>query len=371
MVVKKAQGCKIIDHHGHPFIDTTMACGVQIIGHNNKLIRKISKQVKKGTVYTIPNVHTEEVKNLLKQYINPHLDKEYIFCNTGTEANVRAIRLARAYSGKFKIAFFEGGWHGGIDGLINSDGVPPDTQDLVKTLPYNSKSSFDNITPDLAAVIVEPVQGSNPRSDIKPFLNKLQAKCKEQGVLLILDEVMTGFRLSQRGGAGLFDVTPDIITYGKVLGGGFPIGAVGAKSEIMKTKNVFYGGTFSGNPLTMYAAKLILDTIINKKFVKYDYLNHIGETFRNKLNTIFKNEKISMQIMGCGSLNKIVFTEKLVKNKQEKDKLEKGNQEKFYKSLYDKGVFVNTNRIIQLSMAHKKKDINNIIDAIHDSTKYI
>lgn len=371
MVIKKAYGCKIIDSNGNALIDTTMACGVQIIGHNNKLIRKIAKQVKKGTVYTVPNAYTQEVNNLLKQHINPHLDKDYIFCNTGTEANIRAIRLARAYTGKFKIAIFDGGWHGGIDGLINSDGVPPNTQDLVKTLSYNNESSLNEITTDLAAVIVEPVQGSNPRSDIKPFLNKLQARCREQGVLLILDEVMTGFRLSKLGGAGLFDVTPDIITYGKILGGGFPIGAVGAKSDIMKTKNVFYGGTFSGNPLTMYAAKLILNTIINKKFIKYDYLNAIGEVFRGKLNTIFKNEKIPMQIMGCGPLNKIVFTEKFVKNKQEKDMLEKGDQENFYNNLHKKGVFVNTNRIIQLSMAHKNKDINKIIDAIHASTKHI
>jgi len=371
MVIKKAYGCYIEDKKGNRFVDTTMACGVQVIGHNNKLIRKIAKQVKKGTIYTVPNVHTEEVSALLKEYINPYLDKEYIFCNTGTEANIRAIRLARAYTGKSKIAIFEGGWHGGIDGLITSEGVPPNTKDLIKTLPYNSESSFDEITTDLAAVIVEPVQGSNPRSDIKPFLNKLQERCKEQGVLLILDEVMTGFRLSKLGGAGLFDVEPDIITYGKILGGGFPIGAVGAKSDIMQTKNVFYGGTFSGNPLTMYAAKLILNTIINKKFIKYDYLSLIGETFRNELNTIFKNEKTPMQIMGCGSLNKIVFTKKFIKNKQEKDLLEEGDQESFYNSLYEKGVLVNTNRIIQLSMAHKNKDINKIIDAIHASTKHI
>ena len=169
MVIKKAHGCKIIDSNGNSFIDTTMACGVQIIGHNNKLVRKIAKQVKKGTVYTIPNAYTEEVKSLLKQHINPNLDKEYIFCNTGTEANIRAIRLARAYTGKSKIASFEGGWHGGIDGLINSNGVPPNIKSLIKTLPYNSGNSFDKITKDLAAVIVEPVQGSNPRSDVKPF----------------------------------------------------------------------------------------------------------------------------------------------------------------------------------------------------------
>jgi glutamate-1-semialdehyde 2,1-aminomutase len=369
LTVAKSHDCYIEDEQGNSFVDTSMGSGAQIIGHGNHLIKKIGKQIKNGTVYAVPNIHTRDVNSYLKKYINPDLHNEYIFCNTGTEANIRAIRLARACTGKNKIAMFHGGWHGGIDGLIESKGVPPTISGLIKVLPYNDEDCFNKITPDLAAVIVEPVQGSNPRSDVGPFLQKLQKECSDKGVLLILDEVMTGFRLSARGGAGLFDIKPDIVTYGKVLGGGFPIGVVGGKTEIMETKDVFYGGTFSENPLTMYAAKLILDTIVNKKHIQYEHLNFVGELFRNKLNLIFKSQKIPMQVMGCGPVNKIIFTEKFIKNKKDKDKLEGQGKKCFYDQLKLNGVFVNKSEIIQLSMSHTIEAVNKIIDAVSITIK--
>ena len=364
MVVKKAYDCYIEDKDGNKFIDASMGAGSQIIGHNNQLIRKISEQVKNGTIYTIPNIHTEEVNFYLKKYINPNFHNEYVFCNTGTEANMRAIRLARAYTGKNKIGRFHGGWHGGLDGFIESKGVPGILNELVEVLPYNDESCFEKITSDLAAIIIEPVQGSNPRSDIKIFLQKLRQRCNETGVLLIFDEVMTGFRLSMRGGANIFNVKPDLVTYGKVLGGGFPIGALGGKKEIMKTKEVFYGGTFSANPLTMYAAKLILKTIINKKYIRYDKLNFMGELFRDKLNQIFIDKKKSMRVIGCGSTNRIIFTDKFIKNRYDRDMLESPNKKIFYDQLRSNGVFINTNEIIQLSMTHTQKIINKICSAV-------
>ena len=364
MVIKKAYGCYIEDMQGNKFIDTSMGAGSQIIGHDNELIRKISEQIKRGTIYTIPNIHTDAVNFYLKKYINPEFHDEYVFCNTGTEANMRAIRLARAYTEKNKIGRFHGGWHGGLDGFIESSGVPSIVNKLVEVLPYNDERCFEKITPDLAAIIIEPVQGSNPRSDIETFLHKLRERCTETGVLLIFDEVMTGFRLSMRGGAGVFGVTPDLVTYGKVLGGGFPIGAVGGKKEIMKTKNVFYGGTFSANPLTMYAAKLILKTIINKIYIRYDKLNLMGELLRDKLNQIFIDKKKPMRVIGCGSTNRIVFTDKIIKNREDRDKLESQNQNFFYNQLKSNGVFINDNGIIQLSMSHTHKIINKISSAV-------
>ena len=364
MVIKKAYDCYIEDKQGNKFIDTSMGAGSQIIGHDNKLIRKISEQVKSGTIYTIPNIHTDAVNFYLKKYINPEFHDEYVFCNTGTEANMRAIRLARAYTGKNKIGRFHGGWHGGLDGFIESSGVPSIFNELVEVLPYNDESCFEKITPDLAAIIIEPVQGSNPRSDIGLFLQKLRERCTETGVLLIFDEVMTGFRLSMRGGVDIFSVKPDLVTYGKVLGGGFPIGAVGGKKEILKTKGVFYGGTFSANPLTMYAAKLILKTIVNKKYIRYDKLNLMGELLRDKLNQVFIDKKKPMRVIGCGPTNRIVFTDKIIKNKEDREKLESQNQKNFYNQLKSNGVFINDNSIIQLSMSHTHKIINKISSAV-------
>ena len=146
MVIKKASKCYIKDINGFKMIDTTMGSGAQIIGHNNPLIKKISKQIKKGTIYTIPNVHTDEVNYYLKTYINPNFHNEYIFCNSGTEANMRAIRLARAYTGKDKIGRFHGGWHGGLDGFLEEHpdrkGIPSDVDNLFKVLPIRIIVSY-------------------------------------------------------------------------------------------------------------------------------------------------------------------------------------------------------------------------------------
>ena len=372
MVIRKAYDCYIEDESGKRLIDTSMGSGVQIIGHNNPLIRKIGKQILNGTVYTIPNVHTECVNFYLKKYINPDLHSEYIFCNSGTEANMRAIRLARAYTGRNKIGKFHGGWHGGLDGFIESRGVPSCSDELVTILPYNEDSCFEKISSELAAIIVEPTQGSNPRTDIGPFLQKVQEECKRKGVLFILDEVMTGFRLSKRGGAGVFNLVPDIVTYGKVLGGGFPIGAVGATEEIISTQNVFYGGTFSSNPLSMYGAKLILQTITeeggDKKYIDYGKLQSTSEYFRNELNSFFESTYKQLRVMGCGSINRIIFTDKFIKNRKERDALESQNQEKFYSSLQEEGVFINGNGLIHLSMCHLDV-INDIINAIKRTFK--
>jgi len=369
MEVKTANKCYITDTKGNTYIDTSMGSGSQIIGHNNALIREVGEQIKRGTIYTIPNCHTGKVNSYLKEHINPDLDGQYIFCNSGTEANMRAIRLARAYTGKSLVGRFHGGWHGGLDGFLeehsDNKGIPSDTNSLFRVLTYNDDQCFDKITPDMAAVIVEPVQGSNPRSDIQQFLQKLRDHCTKTRVLLIFDEVMTGFRLSAKGGAGVFNVRPDIVTYGKVLGGGFPIGAVGGKAEIMKTKNVFYGGTFSANPLSMCAAKLILETIIGMKHIQYDKLHDIGKLFRDELNKFFIAEDKKMRVVGCGPLNRIIFTDRFIRNRKDRDNFEPENaQEMFSGRLKELGVFVNGNGLYHLSMSHTPEIIESLIDRI-------
>lgn len=369
MVIKKAYKSFLETTDGSKFIDTTMGSGAQIIGHNNPLIKKISKQIERGTIYTIPNHHTDRVNSYLKEHINPDFDEQYIFCNSGTEANIRVIRLARAYTGKNLVGRFHGGWHGGLDGFLeehpDSKGIPSETNSLFRVLPYNDDKCLEMITSDMAAVIIEPAQGSNPRSDIKEFLQKVRDRCNRTGVLLIFDEIMTGFRLSAKGGAGVFGVRPDLITYGKVLGGGFPLGAVGGKTEIIKTKNVFYGGTFSANPLSIYAAKLILKTVINQKFINYDYLNESGLIFRNELNNFFHDQQINMRAIGCGSINRLIFTSKFIKNKKERDESECENaQKEFSDKLKTLGVFVNGNGLYHFSMAHTQEIIKDLIAII-------
>ena len=369
MVVKKAYKCYIENDKGIKLIDTTMGSGAQIIGHNNPLSRKTSKQIKNGTIYTVPNVHTETVNCYLKKYINPNLSDKYVFCSTGTEANARAIRLARAYTGKDVIGRFHGGWHGGLDGFLeehpDNKGIPSSVNNLFKVLPYNDDKCLEQINSDLAAVIIEPVQGSNPRSDIKDFLMKLKERCNETGVLLIFDEIMTGFRLSSKGGAGLFNITPDIVTYGKVLGGGFPLGVLGGREDIMNTKSVFYGGTFSANPLSMYSAKLILETIRDQRYIQYDKLNHAGKLFRDELNKFFIKKDMEMRVMGCGPINRIIFSDRFIRNRKDRDKFEHKNaQETFSRKLKEHGVFVNGNGLYHFSMSHTSVVVKELINII-------
>tara|TARA_Y100000591_G_scaffold68903_1_gene57109 strand:- start:3336 stop:4466 length:1131 start_codon:yes stop_codon:yes gene_type:complete len=369
MEIEAAHGCYITDRSGNTYIDTTMGSGAQLIGHGNPLSLKIAKQIEKGTIYTIPNSYTHEVNSYLKKYINPDLHDQYIFCSSGTEANMRAIRLARACNGKSLIGRFHGGWHGGLDGFLkehtDNKGVPEQVDNLFKVLPYNDDNCFEQITSDMSAVIIEPVQGSNPRSDIKEFLHKLREHCAKKNILLIFDEVMTGFRLSAKGGAGVFGVMPDIVTYGKVLGGGFPIGAVGARPEIIKTGNVFYGGTFSANPLSMYAAKLVLETIIEKRHINYDDLDTAGKIFRDELNKFFITKNKKIRAIGCGPINRIVFTDKFITNREERDLYEPENAQKiFSKKLKESGVFVNTNGLYHFSMAHTPEVVKELINII-------
>ena len=179
---------------------------------------------------------------------------------------------------------------------------------------------------------------------------------------------MTGFRVSAKGGAGIFDVRPDIVTYGKVLGGGFPIGAVGGRSKIMKTKNIFYGGTFSANPLSMYAAKIILETIIDKTYIKYDELDNAGETFRSELNKFFISHNKKMRAMGCGAINRIIFTNRFIINRKDRDLYEPIDaQLAFSKRLKDLNVFVNSNGLYHLSMSHTPEVIEKLIDRIKEA----
>ena len=182
---------------------------------------------------------------------------------------------------------------------------------------------------------------------------------------MIFDEVMTGFRLSAKGGAGIFDVRPDIVTYGKVLGGGFPIGAVGALPDIMKTEGVFYGGTFSANPLSMYAASLILEAIVNKEYILYDKLHEAGEMFRDELNKFFISKNKKMRAIGCGPLSRIIFTDKFIKNRKDRDFFEASDaQEKFSSKLKQLGVFVNGNGLYHFSVSHTVEVIKMLISNI-------
>ena len=391
IVIESAQGAYITDILGNRYIDVGMGAGSQILGHAPEpVVAKISEQAAKGSIYIQPS----QSAYTLKEEILKNLPDEFsgvVFCSSGSEATMRAVRVARAYSNNTTIALFGGGWHGGHDAvLFGEDPDSPDTQptpqplstglpdylkDDVLVLPYNKQEAFDSIRQEahrLALVIVEPVQGSNPRSDIAGFLRDLQKTCRDSGVLLAFDEIITGFRLCYGGAVEHFKVSPDIITYGKILGGGLPAGAVIIHEKIAdrvfakSAESFFTGGTFSANPLTMTAGIEVLKTL---KVSNYDRIGQFADHMRTTMNAYFIEHKFPLRMIGCQSMSRVVFTDQNIDNRRMRDRYELAHsvQATFRKLMILNGVLQPSNGIMFLSFAHEEGHVQKIIAALKRS----
>jgi Glutamate-1-semialdehyde aminotransferase len=221
-------GCNI-KINGRWLLDTSMGCGTFILGHSfttNKIIEELFK----GSLYIVPNYTIDKCGELLKDTTGFN---KFVFCNSGSEATLRAIRIARAYTGRDKIAFFEGCWHGTHDWnlALYSLGIPKEIKDLILLLPF-TEEAFEIIRREKPAlVMVEPIQSSLPVNR-KEFLTELRKVTNDNGVVLCFDEVISGFRTAIGGASQYYGITPDLVCYGKIVGGGFPIGIVGG-NEVM------------------------------------------------------------------------------------------------------------------------------------------
>ena len=393
LLIEKAYGCYIEDINCNKYIDTTLGSGTHILGHSPRVITEsINNQLKKGVLYCTFNKHTYEAAELIKQCISSAIDS-VVFCNTGSEATMRAARIARAYNNKKKIAIFSGSWHGGTE-LYNFDhdyhstdyatehkslGIPDDFKKNVIVLPYNNEEAFDLIkkhNSDIAMVIIEPSQGSNPRDDMLEFLTKLRKVTQENKIVLCFDEMITGFRVAIGGCIEYYGVVPDIVTFGKTIGGGLPIGVVAGNSNVMSVINakqntlpVFMGGTFSANPLTMSTTKALLEYLIKNRDKIYNDLNDKGNYIKNSINNYCIKNHFSLRMIGIGSMLRLVFTDYPVMSRRDRDLQESdiSIQKEFYKELLiKKNIFVNSNGIIFLSTQHSKEVVDSLISGIID-----
>ena len=398
LLIEKAYGCFLEDTNCNKYIDTTLGNGTHILGHSPRFITEsINNQLKKGVLYCTPNNHTYEVAELIKQCVPSAVDS-VVFCNTGSEATMRAARIARAYNNKNKIAIFSGCWHGGNE-LYNFDhnyhskdyatkhksaGIPDNFKNNVIVLPYNHNDAFDLIRKnkdDLAMVIIEPSQGSNPRDDMLKFLTKLRKVTQKNKIVLCFDEMITGFRVAIGGCIEYYGVVPDIVTYGKTIGGGLPIGVVAGSSEVMSVisakKNVlpvFMGGTFSANPFTMSSTKALLEYLIKNRDKIYNDLNIKGNYIKNSINTYCIENKISLRMIGIGSMLKLIFTDYPVMSRRDRDLQESdiSIQKEFYRQLLiKKNIFVNSNGIIFLSTEHSNEVVDSIISGVIELTSLL
>lgn len=397
--VKEAKGSKIVDVDGNEYVDITMAYGPLILGHSHPVVvEAIQKACINGTVYDIANEPEVQMAELMVDSI-PCADR-VTFNNSGTEATMHAMRIARARMGKEKIAKFEGGYHGVhdyalISGLLSNPegpledpasvpdnpGIPRAVADQVITLSYNIPESLDKIRrhkDELAAVIIEPVPSAF-LVDMGDFLKELRAVTKECDILLIFDEVISGFRLAYGGAQEYFGVTPDMATYGKIIGGGLPVGAVVGSVDAMEPlittgdplqdleEKLLTIGTFSGNPLTMTAGRAMLEHLRDNPQI-YDHINDMADRIKHEVHMFVEENEFDFELLGLGSWFIPHFISGEPKSYRELRDLEGMlKQEILCQYMRYHGVYLPDLHTVFISAVHTEEDAEKIIDAFKKS----
>lgn len=382
---KKGEGSRIFDVDGNSYIDYCLAYGPLVLGHAYPpVVNAVTDQLHKGSAYGVP---TENEIKLAKEVIKRIPCAEMVrFVNSGTEATMSAIRLARAVTGKKKIVKFEGAYHGAHDyvlvksgsgaiGLPDSPGVPEETTKNTIIIPFNNEESiidlFEREGGNLAAIILEPVMGNvgciPPK---KGYLELLRKITTENDVMLIFDEVITGFRIGEGGAQEYFGVTPDLVTLGKILGGGFPMGAFAGKKEFMEriapSGDVYQAGTFNGNPISITAG---LETLKNldKKF--YLESETKGLKMRRGLQDILHDASLEYQVAGLSSMFQLYFTPSEVWDYAQAKTADTEKFARYFHKLLRKDVFVMPSQFecCFISKVHSMDDIEITLEAMAEA----
>ena len=383
--IKSASGAYLHDVDGNDYVDFIGSWGPMILGHSNpKIIKAIKDQADLGTSYGAPTEAETSIGELIRT-VMPSIEKIRMV-NSGTEATMSCIRLARGYTGRNKIIKFTGCYHGHVDsllikagsgvstfGLPDSPGIPEELARHTISVPYNDINAFlevfESIKSELAAVIIEPIAGNMgfiPGD--KDFLETLRIKTHESGSVLIFDEVMTGFRVSLGGAQELYGITPDLTALGKVIGGGLPVGAFGGKAEIMNflapEGPVYQAGTLSGNPLAVAAGKCLINELI--KTNPYDEL----ETNANYLLTNIKNEMLKKEIPfsfnQIGGMFGFFFTDEFPNNFDDVSATSDKYFESFFKDCLNQGIYFAPSKYEAgfISTKHTKKILDEVINKV-------
>jgi len=383
--VRNAEGPYVWDEEGHRYIDYVQSYGPMILGHSHPaVIEAINKAASCGTSYGAP---TEKEIILAETIIERVKGIESVrFVNSGTEATMTALRLARGITNRSKIIKFSGCYHGHSDtllaaagsgvatqGISGSDGVPDSAVFDTVVVPFNKVPEIDE---SIAAVIVEPVAAN--MGLVEPdsrFLHELRKACDSVGALLIFDEVITGFRLSSGGASSWYDVTPDIWCFGKIIGGGLPVGAFAARQDLMNylapIGGVYQAGTLSGNPLAMAAGQATLELLGE---TEYEYLDSIANRLAQGLKEAISNSNLEISTPKVGPLVGIFFSDKKPSNFEEvKPIAENGLYPDFFHGMLKRGVALAPGpyEVLFPSLAHTEKLIDETIEIASDVVKEI
>jgi len=390
LFVHRANGTTLTDIDGNKFTDFCLSWGVFILGHNHKTISSaVKKAVDQGTSYGIPTLQETKLAKLVTEVV-PSIEK-IRFVNSGTEATMSAIRVARGFTKRNIIIKFDGCYHGHADHLLvsagsgvaqwnssSSAGVPSDFTKFTISLPYNNiepvKAAFAKYGNDIAAVIIEPVAAN--MGVIVPdqtFLRGLRNITIKYGSLLIFDEVITGFRLSIGGAQQRFGFKPDLSAFGKIVGGGFPTAAFGGRADIMDILApegpVYQAGTLSGNPIAMTAGIETIQLLQQPDF--YTNLETKSQIFTTELKELIKGKDIV--INDIGSMFTLFFTNKEIRNFEDVKKADQKRFGAFYRNLLKRKIYFSPSQFETnfISAAHTEKQLETTLKAIKLSLKSI
>lgn len=385
---KSAKGAYLHDVDGRSYVDYVCTWGPAILGHAPEAVRTaLSGAVERGTSFGVPGPLEVEMAEMITRWV-PSVEKVRL-CNSGTEATMSCIRLARGYTGRDKVIKFEGCYHGHVDSLLvkagsgaltlgqpDSAGIPASLAAHTISLPFNNqamlRTAFQEHGDQLAAVILEPIPANAglilPRME---FLHQLRELCTQYGVVLIFDEVMTGFRLAKGGAQEILGMTPDLSAFGKVIGGGLPVGAFGGKAAIMDflapLGPVYQAGTLSGNPLAMAAGLAQLKELEARDAFKQ--LDRTGAALESGLRDVLTRWGKPFQLVRRGSLFCLFFTGREVTNLDDAKTSDTGLFKQFFHNLLGNGVYFPPSQYETcfISLAHGAEEVEKTVAAVGKS----
>ncbi|MCU4741246.1 glutamate-1-semialdehyde 2,1-aminomutase [Natronoglomus mannanivorans] len=412
--VRKGDGGHVIDADGNRYVDWVMGLGPLLLGHDlpEQVRAEIQRTASEGPMYGTPT----EVEVDLAEFVVRHVPsvEKIRFVNSGTEATVSAVRLARGYTGRNKIVVMQGGYHGAQESTLvegdaenpkpSSAGIPQSFAEHTLPVPFNDEEAmrdvFEKHGDDIAAVLTEPILANyGIVHPVEGYLETLREITDEHDSLLIFDEVITGFRVGGLGCAqSHFGVTPDVTTFGKIVGGGFPVGAIGGRAEIIEqfapSGPVFQAGTFSGHPVTMAAGLETLQFAAENDV--YEHVNRLGDRLRSGLTDILADQAPNYTVVGTDSMFKVIFTREgpsaglledqcdagcvqdpdcprydyCPKNAADVKRAETDRWRRlFWGQMKDQGVFLSQNQFESqfVSYAHTEEDVDETLEAYKEA----
>ena len=388
--IKSAKGCKLYDEDGNEYLDMIGSWGPMILGHNHpEVLETVKKAIENGTSFGLPTKKEVELAELVKSCYKG-IDKIRL-TTSGTEATMAAVRLARAYTGKNKILKFEGCYHGHSDSLMvkagsglltfehqDSNGITEGVMKDTITLPFGDIEKIKELIEkekDIACIIMEPIPANMGLVETdKKYLQEVRDLTQKENIVLIFDEVISGFRVSLGGAAEYFGIKPDLITLGKIIGGGYPVGAFGGKEEIMNLVSpvggVYHAGTLSGNPVSVSAGIKTISILKDRPEI-YREINEKTKKIVEGIRELIEKYAIPATVNSVGSLYTIFFSKDKVQTLEDAINTDDKLYEIYFTTMLENGIIAPPSKYEAhfISLAHKSEDIEKILETVEKAFK--